>query len=284
VVWLNEMGLDLTLLRVQAYRVFDAQTVVTVSQLFPIPDVEEFTVSPQRAQAQAVEDRRRRTREQSTVVKLVRSKALADGTPLTLRCTTEVSPDVRAQIDAWILEDPDRGRATWHNHRRGPLEWAVDGERYRPTALVSKIMAEAAGLERSVRGPAWWTVPDGRDLPTVAGSTASGAGFDWGSLHSLLAAIPIGRWTTYGDPAEVVGTAAQPLGQHITSCNECPNAHRVLGVNGRPRPGFRWSDPTDARAVEDVLLAEGVPMASGTADQTARLTADELANLAGNGA
>ena len=53
VVWLQEMGVDLTLQRVQAYRVFDEKTVVTVSQLFPVPDVEEFTVSPQRQQLQA---------------------------------------------------------------------------------------------------------------------------------------------------------------------------------------------------------------------------------------
>jgi hypothetical protein len=37
---------DLVLRRVQAYRVFDNQTVVTVSQLFPVANVEEFPVSP----------------------------------------------------------------------------------------------------------------------------------------------------------------------------------------------------------------------------------------------
>jgi hypothetical protein len=48
VVWLSEMGLDISLVRVQAYH---AQTdvIVTASQIFPIPDVEEFTVAPIRA-------------------------------------------------------------------------------------------------------------------------------------------------------------------------------------------------------------------------------------------
>jgi hypothetical protein len=46
VVWLSEMGVYLVLQRVQTYRVFDDKTVVTVSQLFPVADVEEFTVSP----------------------------------------------------------------------------------------------------------------------------------------------------------------------------------------------------------------------------------------------
>jgi len=278
VVWLNEMGLDITLLRVQAYRVFGDQTVVTVSQLFPVPDVEEFTVSPQRAQVQAAEDRRRRSRERSTVVKLVMSKELDEGTELTLQCTTEVTAEVRAQVEAWVAENPARGRATWHNDRRGPLEWAIDGERYRPTALVSKILQEAAGLQRSVRGPAWWVVPDGRDLPTVAGSTVIGS-FDWAGLHAVLAAIPPGRWTTYGDLAEVVGTAAMPLGQHVASCPDCPNAYRVLGGNGRPRPGFRWADPAETRTVEDVLRAEGVTFTDGMADDAMRLRPDDLAQL-----
>jgi len=63
-VWLREMGLDITLQRVQAYRVFEDKTLITVSQLFPVPDVEEFTMSPQRAELRAIEERQTRTREQ----------------------------------------------------------------------------------------------------------------------------------------------------------------------------------------------------------------------------
>jgi hypothetical protein len=44
-VWLREMGLDITLMRFQAYRT-DAETFVTVSQLLPVPTVEQFTVVP----------------------------------------------------------------------------------------------------------------------------------------------------------------------------------------------------------------------------------------------
>jgi hypothetical protein len=44
-VWLREMGLDITLMRFQAYRT-DTETLVTVSQLLPVPTVEEFTVVP----------------------------------------------------------------------------------------------------------------------------------------------------------------------------------------------------------------------------------------------
>lgn len=47
-VWLTEMGLDITLIRVQAYRTAN-EVVVTASQHYPPPDVEEFTVAPTRA-------------------------------------------------------------------------------------------------------------------------------------------------------------------------------------------------------------------------------------------
>ncbi len=275
VVWLTEMGLDVTIQRVQAYRVFDDRTVVTVSQLFPVPDVEEFTVSPQRAEIKAVEDRRRRGREQSTVVRLVASRAIPDGTQLVLRPTTEVTADVRAAVENWVKDDPARGRATWHNDRRKPIEWEADGARYRPTEIVRQVLAEAAGVQRSPRGPSWWVLPDGRDLPTVAGVPERGT-FDWSELHDLLRAIPEGKWTTYGDLAGVVGTAAQPLGQHIATCPLCPNAHRVLGTDGRPRPNFAWTDPTDTRTQQEALDAQGVPFVDGVADPSRRLSAEEL--------
>lgn len=50
VVWLSEMGVDLSLVRIQAYRT-PQEVIVTASQIYPIPDVEDFTVSPVRASA-----------------------------------------------------------------------------------------------------------------------------------------------------------------------------------------------------------------------------------------
>lgn len=51
-VWLSEMGIDITLVRVQAYRI-DNGTIVTVSQHYPPPDVEDFLVAPTRAAQRA---------------------------------------------------------------------------------------------------------------------------------------------------------------------------------------------------------------------------------------
>lgn len=43
VVWLNEQSVDFSLTRFRAYRVND-QTLVSFSRLYPVPDVEEFTI------------------------------------------------------------------------------------------------------------------------------------------------------------------------------------------------------------------------------------------------
>jgi alkylated DNA nucleotide flippase Atl1 len=278
VVWLTEMGLDITLQRVQAYRVFDDRTVITVSQLFPVPDVEDFTISPQRAEVKAVEERRPQGREKSTVVRLVGTRAIADGTALLLRPTTEVTAEVRTAAQEWVKEEPTRGRARWYNDRRRPLEWDADGARYRPTEIVRRILADAAGIERSVRGPSWWMLQDGRDLPTVAG-VPERATFDWTELHMLLAGLPTGGWTTYGDLASVIGTAPQPLGQHVTTCTSCANAYRVLGADGRPRAGFHWTDASDLRTQQQALEAEGVSFETGQADPHRRLSIDDLERI-----
>jgi hypothetical protein len=44
VVWLNEQAVDLSLTRFRTYQLPDGQVVVSFSRLFPVPDVEEFTI------------------------------------------------------------------------------------------------------------------------------------------------------------------------------------------------------------------------------------------------
>lgn len=47
VVWLSEMGVDIALVQFQAYRAGE-KVLVSVSKLYPVRDVEEFTVAPTR--------------------------------------------------------------------------------------------------------------------------------------------------------------------------------------------------------------------------------------------
>ena len=83
-VWLNEM-LDVTLMRFQAYQAAD-RVVLTVSQLLPVPDVEEFTVAPQRAEARGASDPARIGQRQATAIRRrAEASAVSDGTTFTLQ-------------------------------------------------------------------------------------------------------------------------------------------------------------------------------------------------------
>jgi hypothetical protein len=46
VVWLNEQGVDISLRRYQAYRTGSGETMITVSQLYPVAEVGDFEVTP----------------------------------------------------------------------------------------------------------------------------------------------------------------------------------------------------------------------------------------------
>jgi alkylated DNA nucleotide flippase Atl1 len=102
--------------------------------------------------------------------------------------------------------------------------------------------------------------------------------FDWAPLHKVLDRLPTGRWTTYGDLASVVGTAPQPLGQHITTCGECTHAWRVLDRDGRIAAGFRWSQPGRKDDPAQLLAAEG-DLHDGKAAESQRLSRNELSIL-----
>jgi alkylated DNA nucleotide flippase Atl1 len=161
---------------------------------------------------------------------------------------------------------------TWH-----------DGSRWSPTGLAKHINEQATGRRpRVVGGPRWWATPEGVTLRALADSLgdAQPGGFDWSILHRVLERLPAGRWTTYGDLAAVVGTHAQPVGQHITNCTSCKNAWRVLDSQGRVAAGFSWSDPGRTDDPADLLRAEGLHLRDGRADQQQRLRQDELLALA----
>lgn len=57
--------------------------------------------------------------------------------------------------------------------------------------------------------------------------------FDWSGLHVVLEALPEGRWTTGGNLAEIVGTTAQAVNEHMLRCTQCANVNRVLDHDGR---------------------------------------------------
>lgn len=105
--------------------------------------------------------------------------------------------------------------------------------------------------------------------------------FDWSQAHTILAALPAGRWTSYNALAEAVGTGAQAMARHLSGCDRCTNAYRVLTWDGSVAHEFRWADPQDDRDPVEVLRTEGVFIPDGRADPEQQLTPEDLLALVG---
>jgi alkylated DNA nucleotide flippase Atl1 len=110
--------------------------------------------------------------------------------------------------------------------------------------------------------------------PTVRpGRTAD---LDWSPLHQVVAAIPIGRWTTFGDLAEVVGRHPVSVRAHLAA-KPVQNSWRVLLNDGLPSPHFAG---TVLGGQRDRLEHEGVRFgAKGQASSDQRLDAAAIGRL-----
>ncbi|MEU3341520.1 DUF262 domain-containing protein [Streptomyces sp. NPDC006668] len=103
---------------------------------------------------------------------------------------------------------------------------------------------------------------------------------DWVLAHEVLAALPHGTWTSYGDLAAFLGSGAQAVGNHMASTPGVANAYRVLTSEGKVSDGFRWTSEDEGGDVRARLSADGVRFTvNGAADPAQRLTADDLALL-----
>ena len=274
-VWLTEMGVNVSLIEFNAYRT-EHDIVLTVSQIWPVADVEDFTVSPREVARRAADERVRTRRETNAVITLVVKGTLEDGEPLTLDVNA-LPARTREQVAAWVSENPTRGRATWRNDRRAPLTWVANGQPWSPTGLAKEIIAQATGERRAVlAGPSVWKTTNDESLAALAGFKAGAGGRDWTDLHKLLEQVRPGEWTTYGDLADAIGSAAQPVGRHVAGCDDCPAAYRVLRDGGEVAPGFTWDDATETRTAVEVLESEGVEFVGGRASATQRIDASTL--------
>lgn len=97
-----------------------------------------------------------------------------------------------------------------------------------------------------------------------------------GSLRDRLSAraeqIPAGSWTSYGDIAGMIGSAALPVGTCLAKW-PIPNAHRILNAKGSVAAGFAFPDGrTDDPA--EMLEAEGIRFTNGRADPRQRWQPD----------
>ncbi|QSZ48071.1 DUF4268 domain-containing protein [Arthrobacter sp. D5-1] len=143
------------------------------------------------------------------------------------------------------------------------LTWGVDEITARNAELAEKIIDLWPGPDESVATT--------ENEPSLLRS----------QVASILAEIPAGRWTSYGDVAIVAGTWAQPLAGMITNA-PMSNAWRVLQGGGKISTGFRWSEPGRTDDPRVVLEGEGIRFDhEGRADLSQFIGAEELAEAAG---
>jgi hypothetical protein len=183
VVWLSEMGLDLTLMQISAFRSYvynqsgsSNVPMISVRQLYPLREVEDFTISPERQLAKEMAEAKRRVHDASTVRRLVATESVESGTVLTLSVPADLSTDTRDQVEQWLHEDPARRTGYWQNNMAAPVVWDVDKAAYTPAALVRLVMEQATGMARDYVGTQWWRDPNGWTLAELANPSRGGKG------------------------------------------------------------------------------------------------------------
>lgn len=140
---------------------------------------------------------------------------------------------------------------------------------------AEQIAARGADLAGKVI--ALWPGPD----ESVVGTAAEEPSAMRSLVASIVAEIPAGRWTSYGEVALVAGSYPQPVAAIITS-NQMQGAWRVLQTGGKISPGFRWSDPARTEDPRAYLESEGLEFDGDDHAQPDQFVdAQELATLVG---
>lgn len=102
-------------------------------------------------------------------------------------------------------------------------------------------------------------------------------------IDEIVRSIPPGNWTSYGDIAEVVGTASMVVGNRVAS-ESTVGAWRVLRSSGKVSRHFKWSDASPNKDLSpiEVLQNEGLVFTKeGLASPDFRLDADALRDRIG---
>ena len=248
VVWLSEMGLDLSLVQISAFRSYvygqsgtgsGNVPMIAVNQIYPLREIEEFTTSPERQRAKEMAEAKRRVQDASTVRRLVNSELVADGTIFTFSPPSDLGFDLRNQLEEWLHEDPARRTAYWQNNLAAPLVWDVDKSAYTPAALARHIVEEATGLTQDVFGTQWWRDPAGWTLVELAGPISGGRGAlyrDYWSRWLEVVRLRHPEWTRMSTlPAQnFITLPATDQGHPLRAGLRCRRAAAV-GLHRRPR-------------------------------------------------
>ena len=189
VVWLSEMGLDIDLVQVSMWQVGE-QLVAGFSRIYPIPEVDSFTLAPAREETVGVKARvAQRTRSKNAVHALVDAGLLPDGVRFRMDPRHGTTPAIREAISTWVGEDDRRRWVRWRNTRTAPLIWDADETTNSATGLVERVFTAVTGTTASgIQGTAWWILDDDTAPPGVEAD-------DWAALQgrSLVGLVEVLR-------------------------------------------------------------------------------------------
>jgi hypothetical protein len=193
VTWLSNLtpNLSIELHTVNAFVFEDQQPCIVFRRLFPAVDPSTRVLTPGVAVASAasvatkIAEKKRRIR--STYI-LHDTRAIPEGEQIVLDLHKWIDSQLADAVDAWVAEDPRRGRATWVSDRERPLLWdAGSDETFTPSGLAKHVIREATGqLHDNIAGADVWQW-SGQSLASLATAQQMTNTPD----HNLLPAVEV---------------------------------------------------------------------------------------------
>ncbi len=159
VLWLRDHDIDIGCIEVKAHRHASGTAVLSVRQILPLPEAEDYYVRRRRRDQGEGIAREARQRAARSVDLLGEAGVLAPGDVVSFRIEAVASAD-RPAVQAVIDDDPLIGRAVWTGlGSRSALRWEHNGEPYSTTGLAIEILARAGVSKTAIPGPDYWTIP-----------------------------------------------------------------------------------------------------------------------------
>lgn len=173
-VFLHENGISIQLTRFQAYRTESEEILVTVSQLWPVPNAEDFTISPRSSARAERQILRERTRRANFLQRLVAAGEPKEGEELRIVVPGGVIR-TSMQSNNGLREDSMRAQIRWRHDVREPAAWLQDGNSYSLLNLLREIIERATGEKPRVKVwvPIWFLASDRRTLIHIADAVSS---------------------------------------------------------------------------------------------------------------
>ncbi|WP_066913701.1 DNA-binding protein [Millisia brevis] len=164
VTWLSNLtpNLVIELHTVNAFLLEGGKPFIIFRRLFPAVDPSTRVLTPGVAVTSAnsvatkIAESNRRMRTTHLLYDL---KTIPEGSELTFDLRGFRDAGTVALVDAWVAEDPLRGKAIWADDRARPLRWCASDseETFTPTGLTKHIIAEAGGrAQLSISGSDVW--------------------------------------------------------------------------------------------------------------------------------